>query len=133
MLVGNRLIQKAHCMDLNNPVVNLCIESTQAEFESRQEEAWALYWQAWEAAEDDFDACIAAHYISRFQKNPEDMFNWNQEALIRADTIKNDSVKDFYPSLYLNMGRSYELLGNHIEAKRYYELAAGLGYVHQAE
>ncbi|MGB6063634.1 MAG: hypothetical protein WBG50_02435 [Desulfomonilaceae bacterium] len=120
-------------MDLNKPAVRLCIEGTRAEFEGRQELACALYWQAWQAAQDDFDACIAAHYIARFQKTPQEIFRWNQEALLRADTIQNDSVKDFYPSLYLNMGRSYELLGNAIEARRYYDLAAGLGYVHQAE
>jgi len=39
-------------------------------------------------------------------------------------------VKEFFPSLYLNMGRSYEMLGNEAEAKRFYELAAGLGYIH---
>jgi hypothetical protein len=120
-------------MDLNNPVVKLCIEGTRAEFEGRQDDAYALYLQAWEAAKDDYDACIAAHYIARFQKTPEDIFHWNEEALIRANAIKDGSVKDFYPSLYLNMGRSYELLGNHTEAKRYYELAAGLGFVHQAD
>lgn len=120
-------------MDQNNPVVRLCIEGSQAEFAGRQEDACALYWQAWEIASDDYDACIAAHYVARCQKNSEDNFRWNQEALVRADAIKNDRVKEFYPSLYLNMGNSYELLGNLVEAKRYYELAAGLGYVHQSE
>jgi len=120
-------------MDQNNPVVKLCIEGSRAEFEDRQDDAAVCYWQAWEAAKDDYDACVAAHYVARFQKSPEDIFRWNQEALMRADSIKNDSVKDFYPSLYLNMGRSYEMLGNRIEAERYYELAAGLGYGHQAE
>jgi hypothetical protein len=120
-------------MDQNNPFVKLCIEGTRAEFEGRQDDTCALYLQAWEAVKDDYDACIAAHYVARFQKTPEDIFCWNEEALIRANAIKNDSVIDFYPSLYLNMGRSYELLGNHTEVKRYYELAAGLGFVHQAE
>jgi hypothetical protein len=118
-------------MDLNNPIVKLCILGTQAEFEGKPELAGELYWQAWQAAKDDFDACIAAHYVARFQQNPTETFRWNQEALRRADRIKDERVKDFYPSLYLNMGRSYELLGNAGEAKRYYDLAAGLGYLHQ--
>jgi hypothetical protein len=120
-------------MDQNNPVVQLCIAGTQAEFAGRQAEASALYWQAWEAAKDDYEACVAAHYVARFQKSPEDILRWNQEALDRADALKDESVKDFYPSLYLNMGRAYELLGNPAEARRYYDLAAGLGAVHQAE
>ena len=119
-------------MDMNNPVVKLCSDGTRAEFEGRQDDARALYWQAWRAARDDYEACIAAHYVARFQKDPVDIFRWNQEALSRAGAVKNDSVKDFYPSLFLNMGRSYELLGNLTEAKRYYDLAAGLGYIHQA-
>lgn len=117
-------------MDLNNPVVKLCIEGTQAEFEGRPGHARALYWQAWEAARDDYEACIAAHYVARFQEDPLEIFRWNQEALSRASAIKDDRVIEFYPSLYLNLGRSYELLGNLVEAKHYYDLAAVLGLNH---
>jgi hypothetical protein len=120
-------------MDLDNPVIKLCIEGTQAEFEGRQEDACALYWKAWEARKNDYDACIAAHYVARFQKTPEAIFHWNQEAWAYANAIKDGSVCEFYPSLYLNMGRSYEMLGNETEAKRFYNLAAGLGYIHQTE
>jgi hypothetical protein len=120
-------------MDLNNPVVKLCVEGSQAEFEGKPELASVRYWQAWQAAQDDFESCIAAHYVARFQKTPADTFRWNQEALAHADKSKDERVKDFYPSLYLNMGRSYELLGDAVEAKWYYDLAAGLGAVHQAE
>jgi hypothetical protein len=121
------------CMDLENPVVKLCIEGTRAEFEGRQADACVLYGRAWETAKDDFEACIAAHYVARCQENPEGIFDWNQKALIHAEKIRDGSVKEFYPSLYLNMGRSYELLGNDSEARRYYDLAAELGYFHQAE
>lgn len=117
-------------MDLNNPVVQLCVAGTQAEFQGRPEAARALYWQAWETARDDFEACIAAHYVARFQNDPQEVFRWNQEALNHADVIQDERVKEFYPSLYLNMGRSYELLGDLSEAKRYYDLAAALGYPH---
>ena len=120
-------------MDLNNPVIKLCIEGSQAEFEGKPELAGALYQRAWQTAKDDFEACIAAHYLARFQDNPADRLCWNQEALSRADKIQDERVRDFYPSLYLNLGQSYELLGNAVESKRYYDLAAGLGYVHQAE
>jgi hypothetical protein len=33
-------------------------------------------------------------------------------------------VRDFYPSLYLNMGKSHEDLGNRDTARHFYELAA---------
>lgn len=117
-------------MDLNNPVIKLCVEGTRAEFEGRRDDAHALYQQAWEAAQDDYEFCIAAHYLARHQTDPQETFRWNQEALTRADAVKDERVQSFYPSLYLNMGHSYELLGNLVEAKRYYDLAAELGAVH---
>lgn len=34
-------------------------------------------------------------------------------------------MQGFYPSLYLNLGHSYEDAGDRDEARRYYDLAAG--------
>jgi hypothetical protein len=112
-------------------VIQLCIQVTQAEFAGRQDEARALAWQAWGAAASDYEACIAAHYVARFQEDPAGRLRWNREALDRANAAPPDRVREFYPSLYLNMGRSHELLGDPVEAQRYYDLAAGLGAVHQ--
>jgi hypothetical protein len=88
---------------------------------------------AWEARQDDYDACIAAHYLARFQDSPEESLRWNQLALQHANLVGDDRVKDFYPSLYLNLGRSYEVLGNQAETQRYYGLAAELGVIHQPD
>lgn len=118
-------------MELENPVIKLCIEGTRAEFEGRTELASALYQQAWEASRDDYEACVAAHYVARFQANPEDILFWNQESLDRAKKVNDARVIDFYPSLYLNLGHSYELLGDQPEAQRYYNLAAELGITHR--
>jgi len=120
-------------MDLNNPVIRLCIEGTHSEFEGRKDDACELYRQAWEAATDDYDACIAAHYVARCQESPQECLHWNQQALERADAAKDERIREFYPSLYLNMGRSYELLGNQTEAQKYFNLAADLGFPHQME
>lgn len=120
-------------MDRSNPVIKLCIEGTRSEFEGRKEDACELYRQAWEAATDDYEACVAAHYVARCQDSPEEALRWNQQALERADAVKDGRVNDFYSSLYVNMGRSHELLGDLAEAKRYYDLAAGLGVPHQIE
>lgn len=111
-------------MNLNNPVIKLCIAGTQAEFQGLIDKAHALYQQAWDAAQDDYDACIAAHYVARHQQNPNERLYWNQIALEKANAITDNRVQEFYPSLFLNMGQSYELLGNFKEAKRYYDLAA---------
>jgi tetratricopeptide (TPR) repeat protein len=120
-------------MDLDNLVVKLCIRITQAEFDGRLDEARSLALLAWQASQDDYEACMAAHYVARFQDDPQDILHWNREALQRALHSLDDRVKDFYPSLYLNMGRSYELLGDALEAQKYYDLAAELGVPHEVE
>jgi tetratricopeptide (TPR) repeat protein len=120
-------------VDTENPVVKLCIAGTQAEFAGRLDEACDLYWRAWETAQDDYEACIAAHYIARHQPRSEDALHWNAVALDRAAAVGDDRVDNFYPSLYVNMGRSYELIGNQTEARRYYNLAAELGLIHRED
>lgn len=119
-------------MDIQNPVIQLCLQGTQAEFEHRLEDAWALYQQAWDTAGDDYEACVAAHYLARGQKNPADTLYWNEESLRRADAVGDERVKDFYPSLYLSLGQAHELSGSQTEAQRFYALAAALGFPHQA-
>jgi tetratricopeptide (TPR) repeat protein len=111
-------------MDPNNPVVKLCVAGMEAEAEGRMEDAHALFTKAWKVRQDNFDGCIAAHYLARHQSTPTATFYWNQLALQCADAIADERVKGFYPSLYLNMGKSYEELGNATEAHRYYDKAA---------
>jgi hypothetical protein len=120
-------------MNLNNPVIQLCMEGSRAEFEHRLEDARALYQQAWEARTDDYEACIAAHYVARFQESPEESLRWNRLALMYADAVYDERVKDFHPSLYLNLGQAHELLGEPVEAQRYYNLAASLGFIHRQD
>jgi hypothetical protein len=118
-------------MDFDNPVIQLCIEGTQAEFFGQVDRARILYQKAWGSVRDDFDACVAAHYMARQQVDPNDIFHWNQLALQKALSLTDHRAVSFLPSLYLNMGQSYELLGNMEEANRYYELASDLGVLHQ--
>lgn len=120
-------------MNPDNPVIKLCLQGTQAELLRQIEQARSFYQQAWQAAQDDYEACIAAHYMARHQDDPHERLHWNQVALDRANAVTDDSVEEFYPSLFLNMGRSYELLGDADEARRYYNLAAELGVIHQAD
>lgn len=120
-------------MDTNNPVIALCVAGSRAELEGRRADAYALYARAWEAATDDYEACVAAHYVARGATSPQEILRWNREALERAEAVDDERVQAFYPSLYLNMGRSYELLGEQAEAERFYALAAALGAVHQPE
>jgi hypothetical protein len=54
-------------------------------------------------------------------------------ALEHAHAVQNERVKEFYPSLYVNLGHSYEVLGDQVNAQKYYQLAAELGLTHQLD
>ena len=47
-------MERRRSMDTNNPVIQLCIQGSRAEFEHRIEDAHLLYQQAWEARTDDY-------------------------------------------------------------------------------
>jgi tetratricopeptide (TPR) repeat protein len=110
-------------IDPNNQVAKLCATGMQAEGEGDFEKAINLFLQAWEVAADSFEACIAAHYVARHQPSPEDTLRWNQVALRLAQAANDDRSSGFFASLLLNLGYSYETLGNTERAKQYYEFA----------
>ena len=56
-----------------------------------------------------------------------------QVALEHANAVRDESVKEFYPSLYVNLGHAYEVLGDKVNAQSYYQLAADLGLIHQPD
>jgi len=112
-------------IDPQNTVVKLCAAGIQAEGQGRFAEARALYRQAWEASRDDYEACIAAHYLARGQDSAQENLRWNLEALRRALAAGEERARAFYPSLYLNLGFSYEQLGDPAKAARCYDLACG--------
>ena len=108
------------------------MQGTQAEFAGRLEEARDLYRRAWDAAQDDFDACVAAHYMARSQDDPAQALRWNEIALARAQAVDDERVHSFFPSLYVNLGRSHEWLGDLKQAEKYYQLAAAAGLEHES-
>lgn len=111
-------------MDTDNPVMSLCIRGMAAEADGCLADARALFDRAWELRQDDYDACIAAHYVARHQPTPEDTLHWNQEALARALLAGHHRVRSFLPSLYLNLAHSYEVVGDWSTAAHYYDTAA---------
>lgn len=96
------------------------------EFEGsgRFDDAARAFLNAWSQSTDDFERCIAAHYVARHQEHPADTLRWNQRSLDHANAVPHDRVREFYPSLYLNMGKAHEDLGNREDAKRFYGMAA---------
>ena len=113
-------------MDPNNPVVRLCVLGMECEGQGRFDDASQLFMNAWTKSTDDFERSIAAHYVARHQKSAADTLLWNQRSLDHADAVRDGRVREFYPSLYLNLGKAHEDLGNRDDARRFYEMAAAV-------
>jgi tetratricopeptide (TPR) repeat protein len=107
----------------NNNVVKLCLQGMGMEEKSQPEEASKLFLQAWNAATNDFEKFISAHYVARCQKNVADKLKWLETALQFALKINDDTVKSAFPSLYSNIAKCYEDLREADKATKNYELA----------
>jgi hypothetical protein len=81
------LVIEGVTMDLSNPVLKLCQEGMQAEAEGRLLDARALFEQAWAARTDDYDACVAAHYLARRQDDPAEVLRWNCQSPGTVETL----------------------------------------------
>lgn len=109
--------------DPNNPVVKLCAQGMQTEAEGNTEAANKLFAQAWDACTNNFERFTAAHYLARNQPTPQLNLHWNLEALRYARLHDNTETEGHFPSLYLNIGKAYENLGQPAEAANYYQQA----------
>ena len=120
-------------MALSRRSTVLCIEGARAEFEGRVDDPRGLYRQSWDEAVDDYDRTVAAHYIAHLETDSAEQFRWNQIALDHAGRADKVAVTPFMGSLYVNMGRSFEIAGDTAQARHYYALAAEHGVVHQPD
>jgi tetratricopeptide (TPR) repeat protein len=93
------------------------------EAEGRWDDAAAAFASAWHACEDDFDACIAAHFLAQTQRDDGEALHWNRIALERAHAVGDGRVREFLASLWLNLGRSHEALAQVRDAVACYERA----------
>ncbi len=109
--------------DPGNTIVKLCAEGMNYEGQGKAEEAHKLFQQAWEEATNNFEKFIAAHYLARHQSNVTNKLEWDETALHIALQMKDESMKAYYPSLYLNIAKCYEDLENFKKANVNFHLA----------
>jgi len=107
----------------NNNVIKLCIEAMNMEEKGKPAEASRLFLLAWNEATNDFEKFIAAYYVARHQENTFDKLKWLETALQFALKINDVTVTSAFPSLYSNMAKCYEELGDDDNAKKNYDLA----------
>lgn len=110
-------------MDPENPIVKLCARGMDHESKGDFEGASRVFLSAWGQSKDDFERCIAAHYVARHQNSPEESLVWNQRSLDHARAVNDERVNGFFPSLYLNMGKAYEDLAKWDDARYFYAMA----------
>lgn len=114
--------------DENNQVIKLCAEGMGKEMQGNNEDASRLFLQAWELAANNFEKFTAAHFVARQQDSVEGKLEWDIIALDFALKVNDESVMGSYPSLYLNIGKGYEDLGDMDNAGKFYQSA--LSYTH---
>jgi len=104
-----------------NNIVKLCLQGMDFEEKGKPAEAYITFFQAWNEATNDVEKFLAAYYIARHQVNVSDRLNWYQTALRLALTINDYSVHGAYASLYINIAKCYEDLGDFDSAKENYQ------------
>ena len=110
----------------NNNVIKLCLQGMGMEEKGKPEEARKLFFQAWNEATFDFEKFISAHYVARYQIKVSEKLKWLETALQFALKINNDTVNSALPSLYSNIARCYDDMGDPDKAKKNYKLATSI-------
>lgn len=110
--------------------VALCIEGSEAEFHGLLDEARRCFRAAWVGATDNRDRCVAAHYLGHLEDDPAVAHEWNLASMRFAILSDPNTVEAFMPSLLVNLGRTYELTGNKVEAAHFYAQARHFGLEH---
>jgi hypothetical protein len=109
--------------DPENSINKLCAKGMQLEGEGKPEEAAKLFYLAWEEANNNEEKFIAAHYVARHQNTMADKLKWDTIALSFAMQIDSPDIKSVYPSLYLNIAKCFDDLGESTKAKENYNQA----------
>ena len=107
----------------NNNVVKLCLQGMAFEAQNKPEEAIRLFLQAWNEATNNFEKFLAAYYVTRNQNSAADKLQWAETTLQFALKTDSLSVNGVFPSLYSNIAKCYEDLGDLASAKKNHELA----------
>lgn len=107
-----------------NPVVKYCLQGMAQEEKGNTAAAIELFLNAWNAASNDFEKFLAAHYIARQQKKSSDKLQWLQKALEAALKENDPAVQTAFPALYATIAQCYQDLNNAAKANEYAELAS---------
>jgi len=108
----------------NNHIVKLCLQGMNMEAKGNPEEAGKLFLQAWNEATNDFEKYLTAFYLAQQQTDVSAKLKWFETALQFALKADNHSASSALPSVYSNIARCHENLGEVDSAKKYAQLAS---------
>lgn len=108
----------------NNSIVKLCLQGMSLEEKRSNQEAKEIFLRAWNESSNDFEKYLAAYYLARHQDNIGDKLKWLETCLTLALKINDESVNGALPSLYLNIAKSQEELGDNENAKKNFMAAS---------
>jgi hypothetical protein len=109
--------------DPENRIVKLCAAGMEAEMNADPQRAQSLFSSAWESASNDLEKFIAAHYAARHQPDAGESLRWNVLALHHAELAADANLSAYLPSLFLNVGKSFEDLDDAGRALEFYRKA----------
>jgi rifampin ADP-ribosylating transferase len=108
----------------SNHVVKLCLQGMELENSGQPAEARQVFLNAWDAAANDSERFIAAHYVARHQESVAGRVEWLETGLRLASTLDNESVTSAFPPLHAKLAEGYETLGFPGRAAEHRALAA---------
>ncbi|MFW0783851.1 hypothetical protein AAFP35_04970 [Gordonia sp. CPCC 206044] len=107
-------------------VLELCQRGVSAESVGLFADAAAAYRNAWDAAEEPFEQCVAAYHLARTQSSADKRLEWSQSALDFALACDPGSVRDLLPTVQVAAAAAARDSGQSDTAQRWYREAAEL-------
>lgn len=102
--------------DPENKIVKICVEGMAFEGRGASSNAQELFRKAWDLSKNHSEKFIAAHYLARHQKSIAGKLHWDNTALYHALRSENEQATQSLPSLYLNIAKCHEDLGDSANA-----------------
>lgn len=109
--------------DSKNKIIGLCMLGMNMEEQGDSEGAMAILIKALNESTDDFEKFVATYQIAKYEKNIPEKLKWLEKSLQYAIKSEDYGIKSTLPTIYFDIAKCYEELGESEKAKINYELS----------